>query len=585
MNSQLNFYPFPFTFFHFPLSLYHIPYVLYRFTAISLYLLILLLSYFPILQAQEVGREAIGKTGMVVAGNPDAVRAGIVTLQNGGNAADAAVAVLLVLSVKQIGAFCPGGEVPLMFYNSANQQVTTLSGQGAAPLNPDATEWFMKNGIPGSNIKAAAVPAAIDLCVQTLRLYGTRSFSEVAQPILKILEAGGPSWYIDTSDGDTVDTHKNWYYDLYQTFLKLEQAEITAIGNRLEKLQAVSNRFYRGDIADSLNAWYIAQGGFLRKHDLIAHVTRLEPPVDINYHGYSVYKCGPWTQGPYLLQALRLLESYNLKNAGQLSSDYIHLVVEAMKLAMADRDAHYGDPLFNNVPMLPLLSDQYTLLRGSLINLKSASHTLQPGDPWQMKPILKGTFPWTEQGGTTTLCVADRWGNVVAATPSGLGSTAGSGGSTGIIHGTRLVSLNTWKGHPNCVEPGKRPRITLTPTLVLKDNKPVMAISVAGGDLQDQVTLQLLLDYIEFAQLPSQAVKIPRFSTGHHIGSFGQDKPNYGSLTVQQGVKESVINELANRGHQIRLTSRGIGGAAMLVIDPGTGMMYGAGSAALGINE
>ena len=154
-----------------------------------------------------------------------------------------------------------------------------------------------------------------------------------------------------------------------------------------------------------------------------------------------------------------------------------------------------------------------------------------------------------------------------------------------MIHGTRLVSLNTWKGHPNCVEPGKRPRITLTPTLVLKDKKPVIAVSVAGGDLQDQVALQLLLDYIEFGQLPDQAMKIPRFSTGHHIGSFGQDEPNYGSLTIQEGVEQQVIDELIRRGHHARVTTRGIGGAAMLVIDPATGMMYGAGSAALGINE
>jgi gamma-glutamyltranspeptidase / glutathione hydrolase len=570
---------------NFPFSIYHMAYTVFLYTPLPLYLLLLLLLCVHSTQAQSPGREATGKTGMVVAGHPDAVRAGIVTLQSGGNAADAAVAALLVLSVRQIGAFCPGGEVPLMFYNSADQQVTTLSGQGAAPLDPEAVAWYMQHGIPGSDLKSAAVPAAIDLCVQTLRLYGTRSFSDVVQPILKILEAGGPTWYIDTSNGDTIETHKNWYYDLYKTFIKLQQAEKSAPGNRLEKLQAVSNRFYRGDIADSLNAWYVSQGAFLRKCDLIAHVTRLEPPVNIDYHGFSIYKCGPWTQGPYLLQALRLLESYNLKAQGQLSADYIHLVVEAMKLAMADRDAHYGDPLFNTVPMLSLLSDQYTSLRRSLINPAVASQELRPGDPLKMKAILEGSFPWTEQGGTTTLCVADRWGNVVAATPSGLGSTAGSGGSTGVIHGTRLVSLNTWKGHPNCVEPGKRPRITLTPTLVLKDKKPVIAISVAGGDLQDQVTLQLLLDYIEFGQLPAQAMKIPRFSTGHHIGSFGQDKPNYGSLTLQQGVEEKVIDELIKRGHQAKVTTHGIGGATMLVIDPATGMMYGAGSATLGINE
>ncbi len=552
---------------------------------ILLFILFLLLSAFLLPFAQEIGKEATGTAGMVVAGKPEAVRSGLLILQNGGNAADAAVAAILVLSVKHIGAFCPGGEVPLIYYDSRTNQTTVLAGQGAAPLDQQAINWYLKNSIPGGDIKSAAVPAAIDLCVQTLRLFGTRSFEEVSEPVRKILEAGGPSWYIDTSDGDTVDTHRNWYSDLHRTFQKLVDAEKLTIGNREEKLQAVSNRFYRGDIADSLDAWYRAQGGFLRKRDLIAHVTRSDEPLSVNYRGYTVYKCGPWTQGPYLLQTIRLLEGYDLKKYSQLSADYIHLVVESLKLALADRDAYYGDPLFSSVPMLALLSDQYTTLRRSLINMAVASQILQPGDPYQMKPVMEGTFPWNEQGGTTTLCVADRWGNVVAATPSGLGSTAGSGGSTGVIHGTRLVSLNTWTGHPNCIEAGKRPRITLTPTLVVKDHKAIAAISVAGGDLQDQVALQLLLDFIDFNQYPSEAMKIPRFSTAHHVGSFGQDRPHYGSLTIQQGISDDVINELSRRGHHIRKTSHGIGGAAMLVIDPETGKMYGAGAAAGGLNK
>jgi gamma-glutamyltranspeptidase/glutathione hydrolase len=186
--------------------------------------------------------------------------------------------------------------------------------------------------------------------------------------------------------------------------------------------------------------------------------------------------------------------------------------------------------------------------------------------------------PVTEQGGTTTLVVSDSWGNMVACTPSGLGSKAGSGGETGIIHGARLVSLNTMKGHPNCIEPGKRPRVTLTPTIVLKDDKPVMAISVAGGDLQDQAALQVILNHIEFGMSPKEATATPRFSTGHHIGSFGQGKPKIASLQLQKQIPEAVAEELKRRGHQVERTG-GVGGVSVLCIDPSTGQISGSGSA------
>jgi gamma-glutamyltranspeptidase/glutathione hydrolase len=177
------------------------------------------------------------------------------------------------------------------------------------------------------------------------------------------------------------------------------------------------------------------------------------------------------------------------------------------------------------------------------------------------------------------MCVADRWGNVIAATPSGLGSTAGTAGDTGIIHSTRLTSLNTWKGHPNCIAPGKRPRVTLTPTLVLKNGKPVAAVSVAGGDLQDQAALQLVLDYIEFGMGAEEAMAAPRFATRHHTGSFGQDPPQPGSLQVTADIPEPVREDLKRRGHRVTTSRGSIGGAAMLVVD-GNGVAHGVGPAA-----
>jgi gamma-glutamyltranspeptidase/glutathione hydrolase len=521
-----------------------------------------------------------GKKGVVVAGKSTAAAAGIQILEAGGNAADAAAATILALSVTHIGAFCIGGEVPVLIYDAKRREVKVLAGQGAAPLDRKAIDWYLENGIPDKDLRSAAVPAVVDLCVILLKLYGTMSFGEIAKPTLTILDAGGPSWYVDTSDGTKIETGRNWQAELAVTLRRLVETEQKAGGSRTSNLDAVSERFYRGDIAEELERWYTDNGGFLRRADLAAHKTRVEDPVTVNYRGYAVYKCGPWTQGPYLLESLRLLEGFSLKRMGYLSADYIHAVVEAMKLALADRDEYYGDPLFSKVPMQALLSDQYARIRRPLINMKQASLEIRPGDPYLLRPLKASDSPSFAPGGTTTLCVADRWGNVVAATPSGLGSTAGPAGSTGIVHGTRLVSLNTWKGHPNCIEPGKRPRVTLTPTLVLKDGKPVLAISVAGGDLQDQVSLQLILDYIEFGMLPAKANPAPRFSTGHHTGSFGQDKAQPGSLQVSSQVKEKTRAELERRGHRLTATSHGIGSAAMLYIDPGSGKSYGAGPSA-----
>jgi gamma-glutamyltranspeptidase/glutathione hydrolase len=454
-----------------------------------------------------------------------------------------------------------------------------LSGQGGAPLDPDAIEWYLQNRIPGGGVaRATPVPAALDAIVTLLKMYGTKTFAEVVEPTLKILDAGGPSWYIDTGNRKRIETGVDWYRDLAVTFRKLTQAEERAKGNRGQKLQAVSDRFYRGDIADALEQWYIEKGSFLRKKDLAAHKTRVEDPVMVTYRGCSVYKCGPWTQGPYVLETLRILEGYDLKKMGFGSADYIHLVTEAMKLALADRDEFYGDPEFVKVPMPALLSDVYTKLRRPLIDMKRASLEARPGDPYTMKATKDPLPVFSTQGGTTTMCVADRWGNVIAATPSGLSSTTGAAGNTGIIHGTRLTSLNTFKGHPNVIEPGKRPRVTLTPTLVMKDGKPMAAIAVAGGDLQDQAAIQLILEMVDFGMSPEDAFTAPRFSTAHHTSSFGQSKPKFGSLSVNARVSEAVQADLKDRGHVITVGQGNAGGVALIGMEAGSNVAHGIGS-------
>ena len=532
----------------------------------------------PMPNTHEIGWKAISQTGVVAAGGAKAVAAGIEILEAGGNAADAAAGTILALNVTDHGACSIGGEVPLLIFDAEKQEVKSLSGQGRAPLSQAAIDWYMENGIPNGDIKMAPVPSVVDLCTTTLKLYGTKTFEDIVAPALALLDAG----------------EADWYSDLAVTLRRMVESERGTSGSREEKIQAASDRFYgrngvSSDIADALEGFYIDKGGFLRKSDLAAHVTLVEDPVTVDYRGYTVYKCGTWTQGPYLCQALRLLEDFDLKTMGNASADYVHVVTEALKLAMADRDAYYGDPEFVDVPLSELLSDAYTDIRRPLIHMQKASHEVRPGDVYNMAPLKADGVFRPGVGGTTTCTIADRWGNVVAATPSAnVYHAGGMVGPTGVSYGNRLRSLNTTPGHPNCIQPGKRPRITLTPTLVLKDGSPILAISVAGGDLQDQATMNVLLDFVEFGMLPEAAVTAPRFATAHHEDSFdpnpdrAQTFKGAGSLTINDSVSENVREELGSRGHHLRVQGGAIAQPVMLYIDKDNGTFYAAGDPAAG---
>ncbi|SVB06915.1 uncharacterized protein METZ01_LOCUS159769 [marine metagenome] len=513
-----------------------------------------------------------GVGGAVAAGEADSVAAGIRLLEKGGNAADAAAATLLALAVTDYGLFAIGGEVPLIIYDAGKKEVKVLSGLGAAPLDPKAIQWYYKNGIPANgSMKSAPVPGAVDLVVTALKLYGTVSFKQAVQPTLDLLDAEAEPWHAD----------------LAVTLRKLVAREAETAGSRREKLTAVRDRFYKGDIADDLEAWYIKSGAFLRKSDLENHRTRVEDPVSVTYRGYTIFKCGAWTQGPYLCQTLKLLEGFKLRKMGHLSASYIHTVVESLKLALADRDEYYGDPRFTRVPLTSLFSDEYTGLRRKLIDPENASILIRPGDPYGPGPLKVEAEPVESNSDipvqdTTTCVVADRWGNVVAATPSA-NLVGNQPGPSGVTQGNRVRSLNTTPGHPNRVQPGKRPRITLTPTLVLKEGKPVLAISVAGGDLQDQTSLNMILNHVEFGMLPEQAVTAPRFNTFHHQDSFDPNPDRAATVTgpgrmrVNKAVSDDVLRELEKRGHKISTTEGAIAYPVMIYIDHGNKMIHAAG--------
>ena len=516
-------------------------------------------------QPQATNWKASGKRGAVAAGGQGAVDAGMSILKDGGNAIDAGVATILALSVTDSGSFCFGGEVPIVVYDAKRDVVEVLCGQGTAPRL--ATQEFFgkrEGGIPANGILPAAVPGQLDACLTALERYGTKTFAEVVAPTLKLLDNG----------------RQKWHPDLARTIRRLIEAEKASPKDRKRGLRLVADCFYRGPIAKEIDAFCKANDGLLRYTDLATHVTRIEEPVSAEYRGYKVYKCGPWTQGPYLLETLRMLEGFDLKKMGHNRPDMIHVTVEAMKLCLADRDLYFADPLFADVPLEQLLSDKYIALRRPLIDPKKASQKQQPGDPRKMlalhaDPDLRAG-PGSEDRDTTTCIVADGDGNVLAATPSGFsGVTAGA---TGVVLGTRLQQNNAWAGHPNCIEPGKRPRITLTPGLVFKDGKPLLAISVAGGDMQDQCALQLILDHIDYGMSPADAVSAPRFSTNHFMNSFRQRPPVLGSLTLPADLDKDTIKALEDRGHKVTIRSGSAGAApVMLRIDPQTHLIEAAG--------
>ena len=526
------------------------------------------------LNTNQVGWKASSSEGVVAAGSAESVMAGVNILNDGGNAVDAAVATIFALNVTDHGDCSIGGEVPIMIYDAKSQSVKVLSGQGRAPLSQESVNWYMKNGIPGAgDIKMAPVPSVVDSCITALQLYGTRTFRDVIGDALNLLDAGT----------------EIWHPKLAHTFRRLVEEEQITTGVREQKLQSVTDRFYgrhksRNDIAEELEVDYLAKGGFLRRADLAAHVTTVEEPVQVTYRGYDICKCGPWTQGPLLCQALRLLEGFDLTSFGYLSSDYIHTIVEAIKLAMADRDYYYGDPEFIDVPLDILLSDEYNEMRRKLIDMETASMQARPGDPYKMEPIKEISKFRPGIGGTTTCVVADRWGNVVSATPSAnVPKSPRDGGITGVTFGNRLRSLNTERGHPNCIQAGKRPRSTLTPTLVLKGKKPIMAISVAGGDLQDQVALNLIVNAIDFNMLPDSCVTAPRFATTHHQDSFDPNPDreatfkNAGSVMLKEDFDNDIKEDLRRRGHTIQTAKSYIGRPVMLTIDQEEGTIYAAG--------
>lgn len=532
--------------------------------------------------------KASGASGAVITGCREAADAGLSILQSDGNAIDAAVATMLVQSVIESSLACFGGEVPIMVYDADRQSVEVVVGLGAAPRLATA-DWFRENRegvIQGrGDIANCVVPGFLDALLTALDRYGTKTFGECAQPMLAVLRTRAALSEDQVRElsgrrGGEIDAQR-WLTDqknFLRTIERLVEVESQSADRQLG-LRRVADFFYRGPLAREIDTWSQANGGLLRFVDFAQHHTRIEQPLQIEFAGHTICKCGVWSQGPFLLQTLSMLDDLDRASIKRESDEYVHLVVETMKLCFADRDAQLGDPEFVDVPIQQLLSEEYLSLRRALIDPATASLELRPGDPIGPK-ALSGKSPQDHQivsghsNDTSNCLVADRWGNVVAATPSGWGGVMA--GSTGVQLGSRMIGLTTWPNHASFLEPGKRPRITLTPTLVLRDGRPVLAISVAGGDQQDQASIQVLLNRLVFQLDPELSVRSPRFGTDHHINWFGHKPAQLGSLTLPRGTDESTVESLRAKGHQLVIGTPAAR-AVLLDIDLATGQKQAVG--------
>lgn len=474
------------------------------------------------------------------------------------------------------------------------------------PANPPPAAQLY---IPSTGPLPATVPAVLDACVTALDEFGTMSLAEVMQPAIELAD-GFPidelrveyirkltpvfSKWADAKrtflpNGEVPKPGDVFVQaDLARTLRAIVKAERDARdGGRHAALVAARDYFYKGDVARRIGDYMQANGGLLAADDLTRFHAKVGEPVKGTYRGYEVYKAGFWTQGPALVETLNILETYDLKALGHNSPDYIHVLAEALKLGFADRDRYFGDPNFVKIPTAQLLSKDYAAMRRTLIRPERASVDYQPGDPVSMKPLLAsaGTIqaheshvpPLERANDTTCVNVIDKDGNMFSATPSGAWLPAVVAGDTGVLMGQRLQSAMLDANSPNVVAPGKRPRITLTPTLVLKDGEPYMVLSTPGGDNQDQALLQVFLNIVEFGMNPQEAVEATRFDTQHLVSSFDDHAFLPGSLNVESRLDEATIKQLEARGHKVKVQSAWgtLSSPTVIVYDTHTGVISG----------
>jgi gamma-glutamyltranspeptidase/glutathione hydrolase len=576
-----------------------------------------------------------GSHWMAITGKPLAATAGARMFERGGNAVDAACA-MLAATATMWDVLSWGGETQALIYNPKTGKVVAINGLGVAPTG--ATPGFYREkGLkypPETGPLSAVTPGTPGALITMLAEYGTLSLADVLAPAIELADG----YAIDGETADRIEAEKaklgQWPYskavmlphageargapvageifrqaDLAATLRKLVEAEADALKagkSRWDALAAAYDRFYRGDIAEEFVRGAREQGALVTMEDLDRWRVKIEEPRHVNYRGIEVYKLDRWVQGPVMLQALNILENFDLKALGYNSADYIHTVYQAMSLAFADRDFYYGDPYFPpEEPIQGLLSEDYAKERAALVKPEKNDAAIGPGDPY---PFQGGTNPYRElleqraalapafdaarfaaasdpdtgsfRRGTTSVVAADKDGWLVSMTPSGGWVPAVIAGRTGIGMSQRAQSfvLDAKENPFNVIEPGKRPRATLTPSLAFRDGKPWLAFAVQGGDTQDQNLLQFFLNIAEFGMTPQQAAEAPNFISYQLHDSFGQHEIFPGRLELNQAVPDWTRRDLKGRGYKLEHRSRTSGPINAILIDHAHGSFWGGSS-------
>lgn len=582
-----------------------------------------------------------GSHWMAVTGKPLAATAGAAIFQKGGNAVDAACA-MIAATCTMWDVLSWGGETQALIYNPKTGKVIGINALGVAPTGA-TVDFFKGKGMnfpPEYGPLSAVTPGTPGGICTMLAEYGTMSLKEVLTPAMQM--AAG--YAIEAQTANSIERNKamlkTWPYsakvllphagekreapeageifvqnDLLQTLQKMVDAEQSALKkkkSRKEAIYAAYERFYKGDIAEEFVRGCQEQGGLITMNDLANWKVKTEEPLKTNYRGIDVYKLSQWTQGPAMLQALNILENFDLKSMGYNSAKYIHTICQAMNRAFADRDFYYGDPYFPpEEPMKGLLSKNYARVNAAIMLILDSTVAWEPGDPYgsEGKPnpyteLLKKRAFITDTNktnapgsatpkhdvssanvidsaymdrlwrGTTSVEAADEEGWVVSVTPSGGWLPACIAGNTGVGMSQRMQSFvcDSTLNPFNVVEPGKRPRVTLTPTLALKDGKPYLSFGVQGGDTQDQNLLQFFLNVVEFGMTVQEATEAANVNTNQLWLSLGgtsnKDRaPRIGSILLSNSTPQSVRTALEQKGYKISYGDRTSGPINAIYID------------------
>ena len=572
--------------------------------------LLLGFSLLPVLAYGQTTQKPVlhGRHWMAITGKPLAATAGAMAFQKGGNAVDAACS-MLAATCTMWDVLSWGGETQALLYHPGLKKVIAINALGVAPSGATPDFYKSKNMPypPEYGPLAAVTPGTPGGLLTMLAEYGTLSLKEVLAPAMQMAD-GYP---IEKQTADLIERHKarikEWPYskavylthpgeareapeageifrqkDLLQTLQKMVDAEAQALKagkSRKEAIYAAYDRFYKGDIAAEIARGTQEQGGLITKEDLANWKVRIEEPVKTTYKGIEVYKLSQWTQGPALLQALNILENFDLQAMGYNSVRYIHTVYQAMSMAFADRDFYYGDPYFApEEPIKGLLSKEYAKKRAAGLNLQKNDPQIKPGDPYpfegKVNPYTELLDQWGKSSsalapaesdafvsadflesfyaGTTSIQAADSAGWVVSVTPSGGWVPATIAGRTGVGLSQRAQSfeLDRSRNPFNVIEPGKRPRVTLTPSMALKEGRPFVSFAVQGGDSQDQNLLQFFLNIVEFGMNVQEACEAPNINSFQMRSSFDDHASKPGAILLNEQTPDWTRKALQEMGYK-----------------------------------